>query len=177
MMSKHDLCTYVVTVECWTLLVIQAKHMTSCYWGSCSWASDRHDPSLPYLEQYRIDPVQFAQLFSALAPWVCSSHTSTLSARLFRLLDQNQDGLVNFKEFVTGLSESRSQFVITCLSFSLPPLVHTQMHHGGSSVPSVLSQFSCSQTVLRAGGMYHGDMTEKLKLLYKLHLPQGKFTC
>uniref|UniRef100_A0A674NCT5 EF-hand domain-containing protein n=1 Tax=Takifugu rubripes TaxID=31033 RepID=A0A674NCT5_TAKRU len=89
-------------------------------------ASERHDPSLPYLEQYRIDSGQFAQLFSALAPWVCSSHTLTLSARLFRLLDQNQDGLVNFKEFITGLS-----------------------------------------------GMYHGDMTEKLKLLYKLHLPQA----
>uniref|UniRef100_A0A674N8J0 TBC1 domain family member 9B n=1 Tax=Takifugu rubripes TaxID=31033 RepID=A0A674N8J0_TAKRU len=105
--------------------LFKAKHMTSCYWGSCSSASERHDPSLPYLEQYRIDSGQFAQLFSALAPWVCSSHTLTLSARLFRLLDQNQDGLVNFKEFITGLS-----------------------------------------------GMYHGDMTEKLKLLYKLHLPQ-----
>lgn len=80
--------------------------MTSCYWGSSSSAAQRHDPSLPYLEQYRIDPVQFAQLFSALSPWVCGSHTPTLSARLFRLLDQNQDGLVNFKEFSTGLSES-----------------------------------------------------------------------
>uniref|UniRef100_A0A3B5M5P4 EF-hand domain-containing protein n=1 Tax=Xiphophorus couchianus TaxID=32473 RepID=A0A3B5M5P4_9TELE len=97
-----------------------------CYWGSSNSAAQRHDPSLPYLEQYRIDPVQFAQLFSALSPWVCGSHTPTLSARLFRLLDQNQDGLVNFKEFSTGLS-----------------------------------------------GMYHGDMTEKLKLLYKLHLPPG----
>uniref|UniRef100_A0A674NPD0 TBC1 domain family member 9B n=1 Tax=Takifugu rubripes TaxID=31033 RepID=A0A674NPD0_TAKRU len=88
--------------------LFKAKHMTSCYWGSCSSASERHDPSLPYLEQYRIDSGQFAQLFSALAPWVCSSHTLTLSARLFRLLDQNQDGLVNFKEFITGLSESAS---------------------------------------------------------------------
>uniref|UniRef100_A0AAQ5YC55 TBC1 domain family member 9B n=1 Tax=Amphiprion ocellaris TaxID=80972 RepID=A0AAQ5YC55_AMPOC len=104
--------------------LFKSKHMTSCYWGSSSSAAERHDPSLPYLEQYRIDPVQFAQLFSALAPWTCGGHTSMLSARLFRLLDQNQDGLVNFKEFITGLS-----------------------------------------------GMYHGDMTEKLKLLYKLHLP------
>ncbi|XP_027865430.1 LOW QUALITY PROTEIN: TBC1 domain family member 9B [Xiphophorus couchianus] len=104
--------------------LFKSKHMTSCYWGSSNSAAQRHDPSLPYLEQYRIDPVQFAQLFSALSPWVCGSHTPTLSARLFRLLDQNQDGLVNFKEFSTGLS-----------------------------------------------GMYHGDMTEKLKLLYKLHLP------
>ncbi|TKS65021.1 TBC1 domain family member 9B [Collichthys lucidus] len=104
--------------------LFKSKHMTSCYWGSSSTAAERHDPSLPYLEQYRIDPVQFTQLFTALAPWICGGHTLTLSARLFRLLDQNQDGLVNFKEFITGLSE-----------------------------------------------MYHGDMTEKLKLLYKLHLP------
>uniref|UniRef100_A0A3Q3MKR4 TBC1 domain family member 9B n=1 Tax=Mastacembelus armatus TaxID=205130 RepID=A0A3Q3MKR4_9TELE len=104
--------------------LFKSKHMTSCYWGSSSSAAERHDPSLPYLEQYRIDPAQFIQLFTALAPWTCGGHTPTLSARLFRLLDQNQDGLVNFKEFITGLS-----------------------------------------------GMYHGDMTEKLKLLYKLHLP------
>uniref|UniRef100_A0A8C2X069 TBC1 domain family member 9B n=1 Tax=Cyclopterus lumpus TaxID=8103 RepID=A0A8C2X069_CYCLU len=109
--------------------LFKSKHMTSCYWGSSSSAAERHDPSLPYLEQYRIDPAQFAQLFASLAPWVCGGHTSTLSARLFRLLDQNKDGLVNFKEFVTGLS-----------------------------------------------GMYHGDMTEKLKLLYKLHLPPGRCT-
>uniref|UniRef100_A0A8C4DQ09 TBC1 domain family member 9B n=1 Tax=Dicentrarchus labrax TaxID=13489 RepID=A0A8C4DQ09_DICLA len=106
--------------------LFKSKHMTSCYWGSSSSAAERHDPSLPYLEQYRIDPAQFTQLFTALAPWICGANTATLSARLFRLLDQNQDGLVNFKEFITGLS-----------------------------------------------GMYHGDMTEKLKLLYKLHLPPG----
>uniref|UniRef100_A0A8C1RKN1 TBC1 domain family, member 9 (with GRAM domain) n=1 Tax=Cyprinus carpio TaxID=7962 RepID=A0A8C1RKN1_CYPCA len=72
---------------------------------------------------------QFTQLFSALAPWSCGLHTNTLSSRLFRLLDQNKDSLINFKEFVTGLS-----------------------------------------------GMCHGDMTEKLKLLYRLHLPPGMFT-
>ncbi|XP_060935318.1 TBC1 domain family member 9B isoform X1 [Limanda limanda] len=104
--------------------LFKSKHMTSCYWGSSSSAAERHDPSLPYLEQYHIDLAQFSQLFSSLTPWVCGSHTPSLSARLFRLLDQNQDGLVNFKEFVTGLS-----------------------------------------------GMSHGDMMEKLKLLYKLHLP------
>ncbi|KAJ3587618.1 hypothetical protein NHX12_011215 [Muraenolepis orangiensis] len=104
--------------------LFKAKHIMSCYWGaSGSAAAERHDPSLPYLEQYRIDLGQFCQLFGALAPWVCGVHTPILAARLFRLLDRNKDGLVNFKEFVTGLS-----------------------------------------------GMYHGDMTEKLKLLYKLHL-------
>uniref|UniRef100_A0A8C4GGW1 TBC1 domain family member 9B n=1 Tax=Dicentrarchus labrax TaxID=13489 RepID=A0A8C4GGW1_DICLA len=85
--------------------LFKSKHMTSCYWGSSSSAAERHDPSLPYLEQYRIDPAQFTQLFTALAPWICGANTATLSARLFRLLDQNQDGLVNFKEFITGLSD------------------------------------------------------------------------
>ncbi|XP_036403870.1 TBC1 domain family member 9B [Megalops cyprinoides] len=105
-------------------VLFKAKHILSCYWGASSTAAERHDPSLPYLEQYRIDMGQFSQLFGALAPWGCGLHTPTLAARLFRLLDHNKDGLINFKEFVTGLS-----------------------------------------------GMYHGDMTEKLKLLYKLHLP------
>lgn len=153
--------------------------MSSCYWGSCGWAPERHDPSLPYLEQYRIDALQFAQLFSALAPWACSSHTSTLSARLFRLLDQNQDGLVNFKEFITGLSESTSQF---CPGFL--PQSHRERRRDSASVgccswpagtfcSSGLARF-CSEALLCAGGMYHGDMTDKLKLLYKLHLPQGQ---
>ncbi|XP_028975164.2 TBC1 domain family member 9B isoform X2 [Esox lucius] len=105
-------------------VLFKAKHIMSCYWGASSTAAERHDPSLPYLEQYRIDLGQFCQLFGALGTWLCGTHTATLAARLFRLLDGNRDGLVNFKEFVTGLS-----------------------------------------------GMYHGDMTEKLKLLYKLHLP------
>ncbi|XP_052367138.1 TBC1 domain family member 9B-like isoform X3 [Oncorhynchus keta] len=102
----------------------KAKHIISCYWGASTTAAERHDPSLPYLEQYRIDLGQFCQLFGALGTWLCGTHTATLAARLFRLLDMNRDGLINFKEFVTGLS-----------------------------------------------GMYHGDMTEKLKLLYNLHLP------
>lgn len=128
--------------------------MTSCYWGSSSSAAERHDPSLPYLEQYRIDPIQFAQLFLALAPWVCGSHTPIFSSRLFRLLDQNQDGLVNFKEFITGLSE-----------FTPDPR--------DKQVPSSSSTRFHLSACVSAGGMYHGDMTEKLKLLYKLHLQPG----
>ncbi|XP_066572781.1 TBC1 domain family member 9B isoform X2 [Amia ocellicauda] len=105
-------------------VLFKAKHIMSCYWGASTSAAERHDPSLPYLEQYRIDVGQFGQLFAALTPWGCGVHTPTIATRVFRLLDQNKDSLINFKEFVTGLS-----------------------------------------------GMYHGDMTEKLKILFKLHLP------
>uniref|UniRef100_A0A8C9WE25 TBC1 domain family member 9B n=1 Tax=Scleropages formosus TaxID=113540 RepID=A0A8C9WE25_SCLFO len=86
-------------------VLFKAKHIMSCYWGASTTAAERHDPSLAYLEQYRIDRGQFSQLFTALAPWGCGAHTPTLAARLFRLLDQNKDGLINFKEFVTGLSK------------------------------------------------------------------------
>uniref|UniRef100_A0A452VJU5 TBC1 domain family member 9B n=1 Tax=Ursus maritimus TaxID=29073 RepID=A0A452VJU5_URSMA len=89
--------------------------------------SVRRDPSLPYLEQYRIDASQFRELFASLTPWACGAHTPVLAGRMFRLLDENKDSLINFKEFVTGMS-----------------------------------------------GMYHGDLTEKLKALYKLHLPPGE---
>ncbi|XP_006898180.1 PREDICTED: TBC1 domain family member 9B isoform X2 [Elephantulus edwardii] len=105
-------------------VVFKAKHLASQYWGGSHTAAIRRDPSLPYLEQYRIDASQFQELFASLTPWTCGSHTPVLAGRMFRLLDENKDSLINFKEFVTGMS-----------------------------------------------GMYHGDLTEKLKVLYKLHLP------
>ncbi|NXN60301.1 TBC9B protein, partial [Rynchops niger] len=105
-------------------VVFKAKYLMSCYWGNNRAAAARRDQSLPYLEQYRIDMDQFKELFISLTPWSCGAHTPVLAGRLFRLLDENRDSLINFKEFVTGMS-----------------------------------------------GMYHGDLTEKLKVLYKLHLP------
>ncbi|XP_066128560.1 TBC1 domain family member 9B isoform X2 [Saccopteryx bilineata] len=105
-------------------VVFKAKHLTSQYWGNGQPAAVRRDPSLPYLEQYRIDASQFQELFTSLTPWACGAHTPVLAGRMFRLLDQNRDSLINFKEFVTGISR-----------------------------------------------MYHGDLTDKLKVLYKLHLP------
>ncbi|NXA32243.1 TBC9B protein, partial [Eudromia elegans] len=108
-------------------VVFKAKYLMSCYWGNNRAAAARRDQSLPYLEQYRIDMEQFKDLFITLTPWSCGTHTPVLAGRLFRLLDENRDSLINFKEFVTGMS-----------------------------------------------GMYHGDLTEKLKVLYKLHLPPGE---
>ncbi|OCT88295.1 hypothetical protein XELAEV_18016929mg [Xenopus laevis] len=105
-------------------VLFKTQHLMNCYWGVNRTSGSRHDPSLPYLEQYLIDLQQFQELFNQLTPWSCGQHAPILATRIFRLLDSNKDSLINFKEFVTGL-----------------------------------------------GGMYHGDMTEKLKFLYKLHMP------
>uniref|UniRef100_A0A4W4GD53 TBC1 domain family member 9 n=1 Tax=Electrophorus electricus TaxID=8005 RepID=A0A4W4GD53_ELEEL len=103
--------------------LFKAEHLTSCYWGSTSSPTDRHDPSLPYLDQYRMDLEQFKGLFGVLFPWAGGVHSDSLALRFFRLLDQNADALINFREFIAGL-----------------------------------------------GVLCHGDLTEKLKLLYKMHL-------
>uniref|UniRef100_A0A671QSX1 TBC1 domain family member 9 n=1 Tax=Sinocyclocheilus anshuiensis TaxID=1608454 RepID=A0A671QSX1_9TELE len=107
--------------ELYTLF--KAEHLTSCYWGSTSNPMSRHDPSLPYLEQYRMDLEQFKVLFALLFPWACGTHADDLALRIFRLLDHNTDTLINFREFISGLS-------VLC----------------------------------------HGDLTEKLKFLYKIHI-------
>uniref|UniRef100_A0A2I3SP64 TBC1 domain family member 9B n=1 Tax=Pan troglodytes TaxID=9598 RepID=A0A2I3SP64_PANTR len=86
-------------------MVFKAKHLASQYWGCSRTMAGRRDPSLPYLEQYRIDASQFRELFASLTPWACGSHTPLLAGRMFRLLDENKDSLINFKEFVTGMSE------------------------------------------------------------------------
>uniref|UniRef100_A0A8B9GUZ9 TBC1 domain family member 9B n=1 Tax=Astyanax mexicanus TaxID=7994 RepID=A0A8B9GUZ9_ASTMX len=110
--AKRSVVRAIMTESAFTIeeleelyVLFKAKHIMSCYWGASSSAAERHDPSLPYLEQYRIDCGQFGQLFATMAPWSCGMHTATLSTRLFRLLDVNKDSLINFKEFVTGLSD------------------------------------------------------------------------
>ncbi|NWZ39046.1 TBCD9 protein, partial [Brachypodius atriceps] len=128
--TKRNVVRTIVTETSFTIdeleelyALFKAEHLTSCYWGGNSNATERHDPSLPYLEQYRIDFEQFKGMFALLFPWACGTHSDILAARLFRLLDENGDLLINFREFVSGLSAA------------------------------------C-----------HGDLTEKLKLLYKMHV-------
>lgn len=65
--------------------------------------SERHDPSRPYAEQYRIDAQQFTALYRLLSPWTCGEHTDLLAHRTFRLLDENRDRLIEFKGLASCL--------------------------------------------------------------------------
>ncbi|TMS23230.1 TBC1 domain family member 9 [Larimichthys crocea] len=128
--TKRNVVRTIVTETAFSMdeleelyVLFKAEHLTSCYWGGSSNPTERHDPSLPYLEQYRIDVEQFKGLFNLLFPWANGAHSDPLALRFFRLLDQNGDALINFREFISGL-----------------------------------------------GVLCHGDLTEKLKLLYKMHV-------
>uniref|UniRef100_A0A3B4ZMZ6 TBC1 domain family member 9 n=1 Tax=Stegastes partitus TaxID=144197 RepID=A0A3B4ZMZ6_9TELE len=132
--TKRNVVRTIVTETAFSIdeleelyVLFKAEHLTSCYWGGSSNPTERHDPSLPYLEQYRIDVEQFKGLFNLLFPWANGAHSDPLAVRFFRLLDQNGDALINFREFINGL-----------------------------------------------GVLCHGDLTEKLKLLYKMHVLPGE---
>lgn len=115
---------------------LQAKHLESQYWGSSRPTAVHRDPSLPYLEQYRIDASQFQGLFASLTPWPCGAHTPVLAGRMFRFLDQNKDSLINFKEFVTGMSE--------WLQCQREPRTIFHWRHGGAQWGSFLLQPSAA---------------------------------
>ncbi|XP_055981738.1 TBC1 domain family member 8B [Sorex fumeus] len=107
------------------LYVIFKKELFfSYYWCLSCPVLKYHDPSLPYLEQYQIDCQQFRVLYHLLSPWTSSPNRDSLALWTFRLLDENSDCLINFKEF--------------------------------SSAVDI---------------MYNGSFIEKIKLLFKLHIP------
>ncbi|XP_023189699.1 TBC1 domain family member 9 [Xiphophorus maculatus] len=128
--TKRNVVRTIVTETAFSIdeleelyVLFKAEHLSSCYWGSSSNPTEHHDPSLPYLEQYRIDVELFKGLFALLFPWANGAHSDPLAVRFFRLLDENGDALLNFRDFINGL-----------------------------------------------GVLCHGDLTEKLKLLYKMHI-------
>ncbi|CAH6779635.1 Tbc1d8b [Phodopus roborovskii] len=107
------------------LYVIFKKELfISCYWYLSCPGLKHHDPSLSYLEQYQIDCQQFRVLYHLLSPWAHSANKDSLALWTFRLLDENSDCLINFKEFSSAIDI-----------------------------------------------MYNGSFTEKLKLLFKMHIP------
>ncbi|KAF0877421.1 TBC8B protein, partial [Crocuta crocuta] len=105
-------------------IIFKKELFFSYYWCLGCPVLKYHDPSLPYLEQYQIDCQQFRVLYHLLSPWAHSANKDSLALWTFRLLDENSDCLINFKEFSSAIDI-----------------------------------------------MYNGSFTDKLKLLFKLHIP------
>lgn len=89
--------------------------------------SDRYDPTQPPYEVYKIDYDLFRILFGGLSPWGKCSQAESLAARLFRLMDRNHDGLLDFREVVRAISMTAtvdsSQRLKLLYTLHLPPLL------------------------------------------------------
>uniref|UniRef100_A0A673WCY0 TBC1 domain family member 8B n=1 Tax=Salmo trutta TaxID=8032 RepID=A0A673WCY0_SALTR len=129
--------------------LFKRQHFLSCYWTMNSPVLLHHDPSLAYLEQYQLGFHQFRLLFTLLEPWSLCSGNDALFLWAFRLLDENQDGLVNFKEFCCALDILYSGTFTTKLKFLF------KLHQ--PPVPSALSLYTnrcthlCLKTALSTG--------------------------
>ncbi|XP_014214910.1 TBC1 domain family member 9 isoform X1 [Copidosoma floridanum] len=89
--------------------------------------SDRYDPTQPPYEVYKIDYDLFRILFGGLSPWGKCTQAESLAARLFRLMDRNHDGLLDFREVVRAISMTAtvdsSQRLKLLYTLHLPPLL------------------------------------------------------
>ena len=79
------------------------------------------DPTVPYYELYRSDQDTWAQVASLCSPWARSESWSLLVARMFKVMDTDQDGLISFRDvaalldMMCGADMQRKLKLLYCL--------------------------------------------------------------
>ncbi|GFY60288.1 TBC1 domain family member 9 [Trichonephila inaurata madagascariensis] len=85
---------------------IKEEQLQQRYWSPtvvCN-GSEKYDPSIPFYEQCLIDYDVFRIFFNLLPPWGRGENAKVLCARIFQLIDDNQDNMLSFLEFLQFLA-------------------------------------------------------------------------
>ncbi|KAL1140691.1 hypothetical protein AAG570_000621, partial [Ranatra chinensis] len=111
---------------------------------------ERYDPATPPYEAYRVDYELFRLLFAGISPWGKGSKADDLAARLFRLMDSNNDEILNVREVVAALGLTcTSELTVRLKLFytlHLPPVlptieIHSPILSDGAEVASEATEF------------------------------------
>ncbi|RWS02354.1 hypothetical protein B4U79_08485 [Dinothrombium tinctorium] len=118
-------------------LLVREDQLRQQYWGrSCTISS--FDNSLPFYEMFKIDFEQFKLYFCHIPTFANGENTEVLMSRVFKVLDENDDGFVNFLEILIGFGilmradiELRLKLLYAAHLVS-PPDISSQQLYGDS---------------------------------------------
>ncbi|KFM74472.1 TBC1 domain family member 9, partial [Stegodyphus mimosarum] len=85
---------------------IKEEQLRQLYWSPavvCN-GHEKYDPTMPFYEQCLIDYDLFRIFFNLLPPWGRGENAKVLCARIFKLIDDNQDNMLSFLEFLQFLA-------------------------------------------------------------------------
>ncbi|XP_015790455.1 TBC1 domain family member 9 [Tetranychus urticae] len=115
--------------------IVKEEQLRQQYWGrATSQSSSTWDPSKPFYDMYKLDFDQFKGYFHQISSWTDGDNAETLALRVFKILDEDGDGFINFLQFLIIIAimfksdvEVRLKLLYAC---HLIPLLDTENPNG-----------------------------------------------
>jgi len=112
-------------------LLIKEEQLKKQYWGKNSTMTN-FDSSQPFYEMLKMDFDQFKPYFNRISAWAEGDNSEIILLRIFKLLDVNSDGYINFLQFLIAVilmscvdAEMKIKLFYACHLVHLPQAVQT----------------------------------------------------